>query len=147
MGEACYYHPYKIPAEPFLIGMGNNVFIGTGVTLITHSMENSMFNNINGGNLLPQVGVIEFGDNIFVGANTTIMYGVHIGNNCIIAANSVVTHDIPEGSVVAGVPAKIIGTFINRYNKFVKLDEEFKSQTKNVKGSLWAKEEEFYWKK
>ena len=48
------------------------------------------------------------GNNVWIGANASIMAGVKVGNGCVIAAGSVVTKDIPDFSVVGGVPAKII---------------------------------------
>ena len=48
---------------------------------------------------------------MFIGANSTILYNVKIGNNVIIGAGSIVTKDIPDGVVAAGVPCKPIGTF------------------------------------
>lgn len=56
-------------------------------------------------------GPISIGDNIFVGANSTILYDVNIGNNVIIGAGSLVNKDIPDGSVTAGVPCKVVGRF------------------------------------
>lgn len=53
-------------------------------------------------------GEIVIGDNVWIGDKATILGGVKIGNNVIIAANAVVTKDIPSNSLVAGVPAKII---------------------------------------
>lgn len=50
-------------------------------------------------------------DNVFIGSNTSILSNVRIGPNAIVAAGSVVTKDVPPNSVVAGVPAKVIGTF------------------------------------
>lgn len=50
-------------------------------------------------------------DNVFIGAKSTIMYGVKIGPNAIVVANSVVTKDVPEGTVVGGSPAKVIGEY------------------------------------
>jgi acetyltransferase-like isoleucine patch superfamily enzyme len=47
-------------------------------------------------------------DNIWVGANTTILDGVIIGEGAIIAAGSVVTKSVPPNCIVGGVPAKII---------------------------------------
>ena len=58
-----------------------------------------------------QFGKIEICDNVFIGAGATIMYNVTIGSNCIVAAGAVVTKDVPSGSVVAGIPAKVIGSF------------------------------------
>ncbi|MBR0310679.1 MAG: hypothetical protein IJQ97_07320 [Paludibacteraceae bacterium] len=47
-------------------------------------------------------------DNVWIGEKSSILPGVHIGRGAIVAANSVVTHDVPAYSVVAGVPAKVI---------------------------------------
>lgn len=47
-------------------------------------------------------------DNVLIGANAVILEGVRIGKNSVVAAGSVVTKDVPENSVVAGSPAKII---------------------------------------
>lgn len=51
----------------------------------------------------------EIGNGVFVGIGAKIMPGVKLGDNCVIGANAVVTHDVPEGMIVAGVPARIIG--------------------------------------
>ena len=48
------------------------------------------------------------GDNVFIGAGVKIFGNIRIGNNVTIAANSVVLHDIPDNSIVGGIPAKII---------------------------------------
>lgn len=48
------------------------------------------------------------GNNVDVGAGAAIIGNVHIGNNVLIGANSVVTHDIPDNAIVAGNPARIL---------------------------------------
>ena len=48
------------------------------------------------------------GDNVYIGVHTVILPGVKIGNNVIIGAGSVVTKDIPDNSVAAGTPARVI---------------------------------------
>ncbi|MEO1803009.1 MAG: acyltransferase [Cyanobacteria bacterium J06629_2] len=48
------------------------------------------------------------GDRVWIGANATILKGVQIGNDALVGAGSVVTKDIPEKAIVAGVPAKIL---------------------------------------
>lgn len=57
---------------------------------------------------LQSKGEIEIGKNVWIGDRATILAGVHIGDNVVIGANSVVTHDIPSNSMAAGVPAKVI---------------------------------------
>lgn len=44
-----------------------------------------------------------------IGSNATIMGGITIGENALVGAGAVVTHDVPDYAIVAGVPAKIIG--------------------------------------
>ena len=65
---------------------------------------------------------ISIGNNVFVGANSIILYDVNIGNNVIIGAGSFVNKDIPDGTVAAGVPCRVIGRFE---------DYKEKIQTKN----------------
>lgn len=55
-------------------------------------------------------GGVWIDDDVFIGANVTIMDGVHIGTRSIIGAGSVVTKDVPSGSIVAGNPARILKT-------------------------------------
>lgn len=94
--------------EPWLITLGDNVFITTGVSFITH----------DGGTLILRQEVpdleltapINIGNNVYIGIRSIILPGVTIGNRCIIGAGSVVAHDIPGNSVAAGVPARVIKT-------------------------------------
>ncbi|MFV0364602.1 MAG: sugar O-acetyltransferase [Suipraeoptans sp.] len=53
---------------------------------------------------------IKIGDDVWIGGNCTILPGVTIGNNVIVAAGAVVTKDVPDNCVVAGIPAKKIRT-------------------------------------
>jgi len=62
-------------------------------------------------------------DNVVIGANSTIVAGIKIGRNSVVAAGAVVVRDVPENSVVAGVPAKIIMSR-EEYNRKKSLYEE-----------------------
>ena len=53
---------------------------------------------------------VTIGDNVWIGGNTVICPGVHIGDHVVIGAGSVVTKDIPDWSVAAGNPCKVIRT-------------------------------------
>lgn len=53
-------------------------------------------------------GKIVIGNDVWIGANVTILPDVHIGDHCVIGAGSVVTKDVPSRSVAIGVPAKVI---------------------------------------
>jgi acetyltransferase-like isoleucine patch superfamily enzyme len=94
--------------EPWLITIGNNVYITAGCAFITH----------DGGTLILRKEVpdlewtapITIGNDVYLGVRTLIMPGVTIGNRCIIGAGSIVTKDIPDNSVAAGVPARVIKT-------------------------------------
>lgn len=51
---------------------------------------------------------IVIGENVWIGENSRIQKGVHIGDNAIVAAGAIVTKNVPANSVVAGIPAKVI---------------------------------------
>ena len=57
---------------------------------------------------LKSKGEVVIGNNVWLGDKVAVLSGVHIGNNVIVAANAVVTKDLQDGCVAAGVPAKII---------------------------------------
>lgn len=52
-------------------------------------------------------GVPTIGDNVQIGAGAVLIGKIHIGNNCIVGANAVVTKDVPDNSIAVGVPARI----------------------------------------
>ena len=116
IGEKCMIQSRKVPLYPELIFIGNNVRIASDVTFITHDVSHNMLNNLpeilgGGYRFKEKKGKIVIGDNVFIGANSTILYDVTIGNNVIVGAGSIVTKDIPDGSMAVGVPCKAIGRF------------------------------------
>ena len=64
------------------------------------------------------IGRIQVGNNVHIGWNAIIMLGVTIGDNCVIGCGAVVTRDVPDDSVVAGVPAKVIKTIGEYADKY-----------------------------
>lgn len=136
----------KIPLYSNLISIGNNVWIASNVTFITHDVAHYMLNvwkQKNEPQFEEKIGCIKLGDNIFIGANTQILYDVHIGSNVIVAAGSLINKDVPDNSVVGGVPARVIGTF----DEFVEKRKSkcFKHLPNNAKQSISAECEEEQW--
>lgn len=107
MGDNCSLNPFSI-----LYGHGG-LKIGNGVRIAAHTVvipSNHKIDRID----IPifqqgheQKGIIIEND-VWIGANCTILDGVVIGKGCVIGAGSVVTRSIPEYSVAAGVPAKVM---------------------------------------
>lgn len=79
---------------------------------INHDITSTLFNKMENVNKYKKrTGAIHIGNNVFIGARSMILYDVKIGNNVIVGAGSLVNRDIPDGSVVAGIPARVIGRF------------------------------------
>lgn len=96
------------------ITIGNNVKIGANVRIFDHDFHSLDYLQRRNGNsdyhnVITREIIIE--DDVFIGTNTIILKGVHIGTRSIIGAGSVVSlKNIPPDSVVAGNPAQIIGS-------------------------------------
>ena len=87
--------------------IGNNVNLAQGITVtaLNHNFEDPT-RKIDEQGISTKPVVI--GDDVWIGANAVILPGVTIGTHSIVAAGAVVTKDVPDYSLVAGVPAKVI---------------------------------------
>lgn len=83
--------------------IGNNALIGHNVVLATidHALSPAESRKMN-------YAPIHIGDNVWIGSSAVILKGVTIGQWAIVAAGSVVNRDVPEFTVVGGVPARVI---------------------------------------
>lgn len=95
--------------------IGNNVLTGRRILISDNSHGNLSKEEID----IPPIqrplhvkGSVIIEDNVWIGERACILSGVHIGKGAIIAANAVVTHDVPAATIVGGVPAKIIKSII-----------------------------------
>lgn len=90
---------------PVCIGSHVNLAQGITVTALNHNFEDIT-------QRIDQQGIttkpIVIGDDVWIGANSVILPGVTLGSHVIVAAGAVVTKDIPDNCVVAGVPARVI---------------------------------------
>lgn len=93
--------------RPWMIEIGDNVSITTGVTILTHGYDWSVFKGIY-GDVLGSAGRVKIGNNVFIGMNSTILKGVTIGNNVVIGANSLINKNAPDNSVVVGNPQRVV---------------------------------------
>lgn len=92
------------------VNIGDNVMIGPGtlISTVNHPMLPSGRRR--------HLGIakpVTIGNDVWIGGNVVIVPGVSIGNNCVIAAGAVVTKDVPDNSLVGGVPARLIRTLEN----------------------------------
>ena len=87
------------------VHIGNNVMIGpnTLITTVGHPITPK-----GRREHISLASPVYIGNDVWIGGNCTILPGVKIGNNVVVAAGAVVTKDVPDNSLVGGVPAKII---------------------------------------
>lgn len=119
--------------EPYLITIGNNCQLTTGVLIHTHGGGGSVRHRIPNFDCF---GKVKIGDYVYIGSRAIIMPGVTIGDHVLVAAGSIVTKSIPSNVVVAGNPAKIICT-IDEY-----IEKNLKYNT-GTKGMSFAEKKKF----
>ncbi|WP_172135593.1 EpsG family protein [Adlercreutzia sp. ZJ473] len=146
-GENCFFQPFNFGTEPHLISMGSNVYFAAGVRFLTHDVIALMLRTKLGReDINERVGSIEIGNNVFVGADTTLLYDIKIGSNVIVAAGSLVSKDIPDNSVCAGRPARIIGTFVDYEKRMLEYSELMPwKQWEQRRDQIVHIEREYFW--
>lgn len=98
-------------SHAWLIEIGDNVTLAPRVHILAHDASTKQFLDYT------KIGRVTIGDNVFIGAETVVLPGVNIGNNVVIGANSTVTCDIPDNSVYAGSPARLLCSLEDYLNK------------------------------
>lgn len=126
--------PTALGTEPYLIEIGWDCLIA-GCTFHTHDGGVKVLNSLNYfcGETMDKMGRIKVGNNCFIGLGSRIMGGVIIGDNCIIGAGSIVTKSVPSNTVVAGVPAKILCTIDEYYQRNIERGTLYKTTNLNKK--------------
>lgn len=108
------------------ITIGDNVVLAPRVHILAHDSSTGIFIGKT------RAANVSIGNNVFVGAGSIILPGVHIGNRVVVGAGSVVTKDIPDNSVAAGNPARVICSLDDYITK-----EQSNMHPENTFKGLW----------
>ena len=103
-------------SRPYLLSIGEYCKITSGVSILTHDYSRSVLRRVY-GDVIGEGERTVIGNNVFIGMNSIVLMGCHIGDNVVVGAGSVLSGDIPSNVVVAGNPAKIICTLEEFYEK------------------------------
>lgn len=104
LGNKKFHNSLVDSMFPEFVEIGDNFTSGPGSIILAHDASLYFHNGTY------RVEKTTIGDNVFLGANATVLPGVKIGDGAIIGAGSVVAKDVEPFSVVAGIPAKFIST-------------------------------------
>lgn len=108
------------------VKIGDNVLIGPNVSIYTagHPIHADTRKTVY------EYGApITIGDNVWIGGNSIILPDVTVGSNSVIAAGSVVTKDVPEWTVVAGNPARVIKKITDKDKQYYFRDKKFDDES------------------
>jgi acetyltransferase-like isoleucine patch superfamily enzyme len=109
IGEGCSINIKSLGSEPYLISIGNNVWISSDV--VFHNHDGGVWVLRDQHPYINVYGPIIIEDNCIIGRNVNLLPNIRIGKNSIVGANSVVISDVPPYSIVMGVPARPIGSY------------------------------------
>lgn len=97
------YNVTILDSSPVTVGAGAFVAPGVVISCAGHAIDAAQR-----GQALSTSSPITIGSNVWIGANATVCPGVTIGDDAVVAAGAVVTKDVPAGTIVAGVPARVM---------------------------------------
>lgn len=121
-------------SRPSLLSIGNHVYLHRGLTIMSHDWASWVFLD-KYHDFVPSHSKVTIGNNIWFGEFVTVLKGVKIGDNCIIGAGSIVTKDIPDNSVAVGVPARVVSSLDDYYEKRKRLyPKEVKEYVNSIMG-------------
>jgi acetyltransferase-like isoleucine patch superfamily enzyme len=131
VGEGCRIYTHHFGTEPWLISIGDRVTVTAGVKFITHDGSTWLMRDEKGRRY--RYARIEVGNDVFIGLDSILMPGVRIGSRVIVGAGSVVTKSVPDGCLVAGNPARLLG----RYDEYRKRVLEQYACAADMKGKTY----------
>jgi len=109
IGKGSSIHPRcQINAYVSEISIGNDVMLAPNCALYSYDHQTKLGQPISQQPLVSRGGIV-IEDEVWLGVGATIMDGVTIGQGAVVAANAVVTKDVPSNAIVSGVPARVIG--------------------------------------
>jgi len=109
LGDGCWVGPFVMLDGTGGLTVGDNVDFSTGVKVFSHD---TVRRALSGGMHPTEFAPVSIGSNCFIGTDAVILKGSKLGDRCVVAANSLVNGRFPANSIVAGVPAKRIGSVV-----------------------------------
>ena len=146
-GKDVIYQPHLLPMDPKMIKLHDNVKVSNNVSFITHDAMQEVYKCMEenqGKKFRQSVGCIEVMQDCFIGLGSIIMPGVRIGPRAVVAAGSVVTKDVPEGAIVGGNPAKVIGSFDDLMRRQEEMSKDIENDNRFSKERIDLAWKKFY---
>lgn len=122
IGINCFIMCEANVTDPYLTYIGNNVML-SACNIFCHDGSIAMLSRAY-SKKLDRVAPVKILDNVFIGHGAIVLPNVTVGPNAIVAAGAVISKDVPANSIVAGNPAKVIGSVDNLVQKLEELNFE-----------------------
>ncbi|HYG52193.1 MAG TPA: acyltransferase [Flavobacteriales bacterium] len=113
VGKNCWIGPFTIVDGSGGLNIGDNCTISAGTHIYTHD---NVKKTLSGGKLPMEHAPVTIGTCTYIGPQCMVVKGITIGKHCLVASNSFVSRNLPDFSIAAGNPAKIIGKVVMKEN-------------------------------